>query len=531
MGYLYISYSRKNVDFARRLVNELETRGHTVWVDVDDLEAGDLWTKQIDSAIREAEVVITLLSPATVTNRTVRREIAIAEAARKPIIPVMVEQTPVLPALSRRQVVDATGEWEPFIDNLLRAIDASTASLSMRAVRKSAPPPLTTPPAPAYAEARAPQARRSRALIPVIILGLLLVIVIVVGLLMLPVQRGQNTGAIDPAQRLTFTAAALLPTTTRTSTPLPTETQMLIPTEEAVITSDGVPAEDDVPLTATQLAIAYMTAAAQASPTSLPPTGGGGGGGGGDFIGTIVAANVRATTSAFAATESSQLSPAEAALILGQTNSVSNLVYLTGLLAALALGVSVAGLVMSRSNAARPLPRRTGHQPAHHGGAPGQPDSVLPEKMLEDYQIFISSSEKDKDWVRMLVDDMQALDYLVWWYAKDAPGLPFGNEIRSAIYHTKIFLIVVSPDSMRSKHVEEEIRWAEIYDRPIVPVVCRPTTIEERLYGLAKGADINFIDDYKAALEFLTQAVDHYLQQRLERLHILPESSSPNQAH
>lgn len=528
MGYLYISYSRKNVDFARRLVNELEARGHTVWVDVDDLEAGDLWTKQIDSAIREAEVVITLLSPATVTNRTVHREIAIAEMTRKPIIPVMVEQTPILPTLSRRQVVDATGQWEPFIDNLLRAIDASTASLSMRATRKAAPPPFTAPPAPTYAETRAPQARRSRALLPVIIL-LLLVIVIVIGLLILPTRTGQNAGAIDPAQHLTFTAAAMLPTASRTSTPPATATQTEAPTEEAVLTSDGVSAEDDVPLTATQLAIAYMTAAAQASPTRLPPTGGGGGGGGGgDVIGTIIADSVRATTSAFSATESSQLSPAEAALILGQANTTNGLIYLTGLLAALALGVSVTGMVLSRSIGNRPLPRRTGHQPAHHGGAPGHPESVLPEKMLEDYQIFISSSEKDKDWVKMLVDDMQALDYLVWWYAKDAPGLPFGNEIRSAIYHTKIFLIVVSPDSMRSKHVEEEIRWAEIYDRPIIPVLCRPTTIEERLYGLAKGADINFIDDYKAALEFLTQAVDHYLQQRLEQMHVLPASSSPS---
>jgi hypothetical protein len=118
----------------------------------------------------------------------------------------------------------------------------------------------------------------------------------------------------------------------------------------------------------------------------------------------------------------------------------------------------------------------------------------------------------------MVVEDLNSLGYLLWWYAKDAPGLPFGNEIRSAIYHTKVFLIVVSPDSMRSKHIEEEIRWAEIYDRPIIPVVCRATSIEERLYGLAKGADISFIDDYKEALEFLAQAIDHHLQQRIEKM-------------
>jgi hypothetical protein len=119
-----------------------------------------------------------------------------------------------------------------------------------------------------------------------------------------------------------------------------------------------------------------------------------------------------------------------------------------------------------------------------------------------------------------LIEDLQTMGYLVWWYAKDAPGLPFGNEIRSAIYHTKVFLIVLSPDSMQSKHVEEEIRWAEIYDRPIVPVLYRAVSIEQRLYGLAKGADIDFVDDaaYREALDILAQAIDHHLQKRLAAL-------------
>lgn len=115
---------------------------------------------------------------------------------------------------------------------------------------------------------------------------------------------------------------------------------------------------------------------------------------------------------------------------------------------------------------------------------------------------------------------MQALGYLVWWYAKDAPGLPFGAEIRSAIYYTKVFVVIASPDSMKSKHVEEEVRWAEIYDRPIINVIHRETPVEDWLYGLAKGAAISFTDEreYKGAIEQLTQAIDHLLQKRLAQV-------------
>jgi hypothetical protein len=222
--------------------------------------------------------------------------------------------------------------------------------------------------------------------------------------------------------------------------------------------------------------------------------------------------------SAIRATEEGSLSASELALIAPLSQRNDTAVVLAGLVAALSLGISGAALfIVLRTNTRRPPPRRA-HSP-HHGQANPQ-QVTLPEPLLADFQVFTSSSEKDREWVERLIEDLQTMGYLVWWYAKDAPGLPFGNEIRSAIYHTKVFMIVLSPDSMISKHVEEEIRWAEIYDRPIVPVLYRTVSVEERLYGLAKGADIDFSDDaaYRESLDFLAQAIEHYLQKRLEAL-------------
>jgi hypothetical protein len=504
MGYLYISYSRQNAEFAQRLVNELETRGYTTWVDTDDLATGDVWAKQIAQAIREAEVFITLLSPATAANRTVHREIELAEAARKPIIPVLVESAPIPPSLVNRQLVDATGDWNVFIAELIRAIDASAASVPMRKVRVSAAA-APTPPAGIPA-AVPPASRRAGIGRPLLLIGLLgLLGLIAAALVVLAIQTSSVPTANGVPATMTLaptgTALAIAPTASPADQ-----------IEAAQMTATALIAR------ATQQAAGIFTQAAIAPSDA-----------GDDRLEAEIAMRVDATIAAINTAEASGF-PTAAAQVLAVSSTTNTLAYLTGILAALALGVSIAALVVIRSYNNRPLPRRTAHSTAHHGSSPAHPEATPPEKMLEDYQIFTSSSDKDKDWVRIVVEDLEALGYSVWWYAKDAPGLPFGNEIRSAIYHTKVFMIVVSPDSMRSKHVEEEVRWAEIYDRPIVPVLCRPTSIEERLYGLAKGADIDFTHDYKAALEFLAQAIDHYLAQRLEKMQVLPDSSSGTSA-
>lgn len=477
MGYIYISYSRRNADFAQRLVSDLETRGYTTWVDKDDLQQGDQWAKQIEAAIQGAEVFITLISTATINNRTVEREIALAQQARKPIIPVLVESVAILPSLINRQVVDATGEWSAFIDHLVNAIDASTASLNVRRAQPPVPPPLPQVPVPPPASQAPKRAgRRMWGIIAASLIGITLLAIVIVALSMTS-EAGSSA----------FPTTAITPRPTSLPTSSPTQ---------AVVAPTGDDSSEAPPATSTT------------------------------DVAAEIALAVERTMVAFRATESSQLSPAEAAQIVALTGSSNNgWIYMSGILGALALGVSVAALVIIRSSLTRQPARLTGHRSGHHAASAPHPESVLPEQMLEDYQIFVSSSEKDKEWARMIVEDLTSLDYLLWWYAKDAPGLPFGNEIRSAIYHTKVFLIVVSPDSMRSKHVEEEIRWAEIYDRPIIPVVCRPTSIEERLYGLAKGADISFIDDYKEALEFLAQAIDHHLQQRIEKM--MTDSTNP----
>jgi hypothetical protein len=536
MGYIYISYSLPDQAVARRLVESLQGRGYTVWVDFQDLLPGRNWSEQTQAAIQSSEVFVVLLSPESASSSLINREIVVAGSVSKPVIPILLRDAALPAPLADRQYLTLTADWDNFIQLLIYALEASVEAARLRGTppapvqqpvpRPTAQPPQAEPsaavpappPAPSYAAPGAPPAPLED-FIP---------------------AAPPPAPVIAPAEPPAFGGASATQTMPRVAAhqqranrlPLLIVGGLFVVAVVAlviVLESNGRanPGSSSREVTATFLARFTETAQANLVPSAsfefLPsPTEIANSGSNGALEGTLVAMQVNATVAAFRATDESVLSPAEAAIIVYQTTDRTNtLVFVVGILAALALGTTGSLLFLVWSGADFNRRRRTAHFTAHTATPTPETDPQPPEepeKLLEEYQIFISSSDRDKEWVDILVEDLEALGYLVWWYVKDAPGLPFGNEIRSAIYHTKVFTIVLSPDSMKSKHVEEEIRWAEIFNRPIVPVLHRAISVEERLYGLAKGADIDFTEnaDYRDALELLTQAIEHYLRKRLE---------------
>lgn len=51
---IFISYSRKNKDFALLLVGALKAKGHEVWIDLDEIPPSAEWWAEIKSGIDEA---------------------------------------------------------------------------------------------------------------------------------------------------------------------------------------------------------------------------------------------------------------------------------------------------------------------------------------------------------------------------------------------------------------------------------------------------------------------------------------------
>ena len=68
MTQVFISYSRKDLDFVEQLATDLKAAGLEVWYDLSGLEGGARWRIEIEKAIRESQYVLIVLSPDSVVS-------------------------------------------------------------------------------------------------------------------------------------------------------------------------------------------------------------------------------------------------------------------------------------------------------------------------------------------------------------------------------------------------------------------------------------------------------------------------------
>jgi hypothetical protein len=123
MTQIFISYSRKDIAFIRRLAADLERASYTVWWDITDLRGGDDWVRVIPEAIETSDFVIVVLSPDATASEWVRKEYTQALSLRKRIIPIMLRMTAVPFALNTINYVDFTSE-SAYAENLNALLQA-----------------------------------------------------------------------------------------------------------------------------------------------------------------------------------------------------------------------------------------------------------------------------------------------------------------------------------------------------------------------------------------------------------------------
>jgi WD40 repeat protein len=94
MTDLFISYSRQDQAFVRRLYERLTASGHDVFVDWAGIPASAEWMKEIQDAITRSDAVLFILSPDFAVSPICRTELALAEEARKRLIPIVYRDVP-----------------------------------------------------------------------------------------------------------------------------------------------------------------------------------------------------------------------------------------------------------------------------------------------------------------------------------------------------------------------------------------------------------------------------------------------------
>jgi len=104
----FISYSRKDKDFALEFAREMKSAGYSVWLDQLDIPTGARWDDQVEKSLRECEVFLIILTPASVSSDNVKDEIGYAIDHGKRIMPILLENCDVPLRLRRFQYVDFT---------------------------------------------------------------------------------------------------------------------------------------------------------------------------------------------------------------------------------------------------------------------------------------------------------------------------------------------------------------------------------------------------------------------------------------
>jgi WD40 repeat protein len=109
---IFLSYSRRDADFVRRIFDGLQQVGRSAWVDWAGIPPSAEWMKEIHAAIEAAEAVVAVVSPHFVRSTVCLQEVLHAAANNKRIVPIVREDVDL--ALVPKPVADR--QWIYFRD-------------------------------------------------------------------------------------------------------------------------------------------------------------------------------------------------------------------------------------------------------------------------------------------------------------------------------------------------------------------------------------------------------------------------------
>jgi len=98
---VFVSYSRKDSERVQHAVSLLEAGGAQVFRDLDDIQFGDRWETVIREKLAEAERVLVFWSEHAKASEWVTKEWEIAVDLGKRLVPVLLDETPMPPALGQ----------------------------------------------------------------------------------------------------------------------------------------------------------------------------------------------------------------------------------------------------------------------------------------------------------------------------------------------------------------------------------------------------------------------------------------------
>jgi len=127
MAKVFISYSRKDIDFAKRLTAELQKSELDFWIDWEGIPPTVDWRREIEKGIEESDAFLFLISPDSVESKICGEEIDHAVKNGKRLVPLVIRETKgseVHPKLSSLNWIffRKTDNFDASISKLLESI-------------------------------------------------------------------------------------------------------------------------------------------------------------------------------------------------------------------------------------------------------------------------------------------------------------------------------------------------------------------------------------------------------------------------
>jgi WD40 repeat protein len=128
MSHIFISYSRKDLEIAEKIIAALEKSNFKIWIDRKDIPKGEELTKEIYLGIERADAFLFLVSPDSVQSDWCNKEIDYAVKSSKRILPLIIRETigkSVHTAISNRNWFfcrDGYDDFNSVIDEICKTI-------------------------------------------------------------------------------------------------------------------------------------------------------------------------------------------------------------------------------------------------------------------------------------------------------------------------------------------------------------------------------------------------------------------------
>ena len=118
---------------------------------------------------------------------------------------------------------------------------------------------------------------------------------------------------------------------------------------------------------------------------------------------------------------------------------------------------------------------------------------------------FVSYSRQDSEFALRLAEDLKAAGANVWLDQLDiAPGEHWDRSVEEALRGCTRMLVILSPESVASDNVMDEVSFALRSGKAIIPILFKECALPLRLH---RKQHIDFRTDYQRGLRELVRAL------------------------